>query len=31
MTELNKIIENAFENKDEINSQTTGEVRDSVN
>jgi 2,3,4,5-tetrahydropyridine-2-carboxylate N-succinyltransferase len=31
MTELNKIIENAFENKDEINSQTTGKVRDSVN
>jgi len=30
MSELNKIIENAFENKDKINSQTTGEIRDSI-
>ena len=31
MSELYNIIENAFENIDQINSQTTGEVRDSVN
>ena len=31
MSELYKIIEKAFENRDEINSQTTGGVRDSVN
>ncbi len=31
MSELHEIIEKAFENKDQINSQTAGEVRDSVN
>ena len=30
MSELKKIIEDAFENKDHINAQTKGEVRDSV-
>ena len=31
MSELNKIIEDAFENRDKINSQTTGEIRNCVN
>ena len=31
MSELNKIIEEAFENRDKINSQTTGEIRNCVN
>ena len=30
MSELKKIIEDAFENRDQINAQTKGEVRDSV-
>ena len=30
MSELKKIIEEAFENRDQINTQTTGKVRDSV-
>ena len=30
MSELKKIIEDAFENRDQINTQTKGEVRDSV-
>ena len=30
MSELKKIIEDAFENRDRINAQTKGEVRDSV-
>ena len=30
MSDLKKIIEDAFENRDEINTQTKGEVRDSV-
>ena len=30
MSELKKIIEEAFENRDQINTQTKGEVRDSV-
>jgi len=30
MSELKKIIENAFENRDQINTQTKGEVRNSV-
>ena len=31
MSELKKIIEDAFENRDQINAQTNGEIRDSVN
>jgi len=30
MSELKKIIEDAFENRDQINAQTTGEIRNSV-
>tara|TARA_A100001015_G_scaffold253161_1_gene293187 strand:- start:392 stop:547 length:156 start_codon:yes stop_codon:yes gene_type:complete len=30
MSELKKIIEDAFENRDQINAQTKGEIRDSV-
>ena len=30
MSELKKIIEEAFENRDQINAQTKGEIRDSV-
>ena len=30
MSELKKIIEDAFENRDQINAQTKGGVRDSV-
>ena len=30
MSELKKIIENAFENKDQINTQTQGEIRNGV-
>ena len=31
MSDLQKIIENAFDNKDQINSRTKGDIRDSVN
>ena len=31
MSDLQKIIENAFDNKDQINSNTKGDIRDSVN
>ena len=30
MSELKKIIEDAFDNRDQINTQTNGEIRNSV-